>query len=506
VRVAQPPSSAAPSRGLRSDFVITISAQVAVAVGGLLLYRLLALEKGAEGMASYVLVKQAVIFLYPAVALGLGTGVPRYVALGRDEEGAGERYLLVSVALTGVAVAVASVGLLVSPRTTASLLFGDASREYLVAPMVATLVATLVFQLVYGYYRGRSEFLMASAAQTLSIAALPVVLLVVIPDEPIGRLISLMAIGVVASYALLGARPLVRALRSLRPQRARIAGRTLLDYGRRRVPGEYATVVLLAVPPLLAAHVAPLREVAYLTAGMYVIAVVTIAFQPVGLVFLPLLSRLCKDDFEEARRWVGRLAACSLHIAIFVTPQLLLFADVALHAWLGPDFEKAGPVIRITVAPVALYIFYLILRSALDAAAVKSYNSRNNVIAVAVAAVAAGLSLGFDLTEPVKAIAASFAVGIVCLGALTLASVHALFKIGTSEYALRASLGLSMAAAGAAALARLAGLGSDASLLSLVAVLALEALLAGVYLFGLTRAGITWPSDIRRMLRGRVAT
>ena len=50
------------------------------------------------------------------------------------------------------------------------------------------------------------------------------------------------------------------------------------------------------------------------------------------------------------------------------------------------------------------------------------------------------------------------------------------------------------------------GLGSDASLLSLVALLVLEACLAGAYLFGLTRAGITWPSDIRRLLRGRVAT
>jgi O-antigen/teichoic acid export membrane protein len=456
-------------------------------------------------MASYVLVKQAVVFLYPVVALGLGTGVPRYVALGRDEQGAGERYLVVSVALTGAAVAVASAALLLSPRTTASLLFGDASRSYLVTPLVATLVATLVFQLVYGYFRGRSEFLMASAAQALSIAALPVVLLVVIPDEPIGRLISLMAIGVLGAYALLGARPLVRGLRALRPRRALTAGRTLLDYGRRRVPGEYAAVVLLAVPPLLAAHVAPLRQVAYLTAGMYVIAVVTIAFQPIGLVFLPLLSRLCKDDFEGARRWVGKLAACSLHVAIFVTPQLLLFADVALRAWLGPAFEGAGPVIRITVAPVALYIFYLILRSALDAAAVKSYNSRNNLIAVVVAAAAVGVSLGLDLTGPVKAIAASFAIGLVCLGALTLASVHALFHIGTSEYALRAAFGLSVAATGAGVLGRLAGLGSDTSLLSLVAVLVLEACLAAAYLFGLTRAGITWPSDIRRMLRGRVA-
>jgi O-antigen/teichoic acid export membrane protein len=499
------PASTAESRGLGRDFLVTLSAQVAVAVGGLLLYRLLALEKGAEGMAAYGLVKQDVIFLFPAAMVGLQMGIPRYVALDRDTAGAGERYLLAAIAVTGAAAAIVCTALLVSPDATAALLFGDSDRDHLVVPLVTTLLATLAFEVVYGYYRGRSEFKLASAARALSVAAFPVVLLLVIPSEPLGRLINYMAFAALGTCALLAAKPVVRGLRALDLAELRRSARTLLVYGWRRIPGDYASVTLLTVPPVLAAHVAPLDQVAYLTAGMYVLAVVTIAFQPVGLVFLPLLSRLCKEDFAAARRWVGQLTACALHLAIFLTPQLLLFADVAIRAWLGPDFEDGGRVIRITVLPVAMYVFYLVLRSALDAAAVTAYNSRNNAIAVVAAAAAVGLGLGFDVGDPVEAIAASFAVGIVCLGILTLASINSLFGIRDTNYALPVTLALSGAAAAVAALARFAVVGDEPPLGALVGVGVLELALGAVYLAGLNRAGVTWPAAIRERFRGRAA-
>jgi O-antigen/teichoic acid export membrane protein len=505
VSTAPPTNSATEARGLGRDFMVTLLAQVAVAVGGLLLYRLLALEKGAEGMASYGLVKQDVIFLFPAAMLGFQMGLPRYVALDRDQAGAAERYLLGAVAATGLAAAVVSGLLLVSQETTAAVFFGDEDRTHLVVPLITTLLATLAFEVVYGYYRGRSEFLLASAARALSVAAFPVVLLVVVPDEPIGRLINYMAFAALLTCVLLAAKPLARAVAAIDLGEVRRSVRTLLHYGWRRIPGDYASVTLLTVPPVLAAHVAPLGEVAFLTAGMYVLAVVTIAFQPVGLVFLPLLSRLCREDFEAARRWVGQLTACALHIAIFVTPQLVLFADVAVRSWLGPDFEDGGAVIRITVLPVAMYVFYLVLRSALDAAAVRAYNSRNNAVAVVAAGVAVALGLGLDVGDEMQVIAASFAIGITTLGLLTLGSINSLFGIRGARFVLPLAICLSAVAAAVAALVRFGLTGDDPPLGALVGVGALEVALGAAYVFALTRAGVTWPAAIRERFRARGA-
>jgi hypothetical protein len=203
---------------------------------------------------------------------------------------------------------------------------------------------------------------------------------------------------------------------------------------------------------------------------------------------------------------VSKLVACALHVAVFATPQFLLFTDVAVKAWLGPAFKPAGPVIRITLMPIAMYVFYLVLRSALDAAAVKAYNSRNNLISLAVASIVAAISLHFGIGRPIEAIAASFAAGILCLGALTIVSVHSLYRLRRSEYLFRACLALSVGTAIVGAVVRLS-IGSRTTLVSVLIIAAVEIGLGAVYLIGLVRAGATWPSDIRDwMFRRRPET
>ena len=57
---------------------------------------------------------------------------------------------------------------------------------------------------------------------------------------------------------------------------------------------------------------------------------------------------------------------------------------------LAPNFDDAGSVVRVTVTPAALFAVYLLLRSTLDAVEIRSYNSRNNLIALAVFGAVAG--------------------------------------------------------------------------------------------------------------------
>lgn len=485
------------------DIAITSLTQVTVAVGGLLLYRLLAVEKGAEGVASYALVKQISIFAWPVVMVGLQTGIPRYVALGRSRAGGAEATLVAALLVTTVTTLAISALALVWPETTASLVFGDPDRTHLVFPLVATLVATILLEVVYGYFRGQADFVIGNAVRIVGVASLPVVLLLVVPGEPIGKLISLMAAGLLAGSLLAIAAPLARALRATSTGEVRSAGRELLDYGHRRVVGELAAVVLFTIPPVLAAHYVPLDEVAWIATGLYVIAVLSIAFQPIGVVFLPLLSRLVESDFDAARRYTAHLAAAGLHIAVFVTPQLLLFADDAVRAWLGSDFDEAGPVIRIVVLSAGVYVITIVVRSALDAAAVTAYNARNNLVSLALAALAAAVSLGADLGDPLECIAWSFTIGVACMGVLTLVVVVRVFGLPVRLLSLPAALGLGALAAAAAVAADRTVIGEGATAGDLALIAALELALAAGFVWGLIRAGAEWPSVIRaRLPRG----
>ena len=479
------------------DVGITLVAQVAVATGALLLYRFLATETGTEGFAAYSLVKQASVLLFPVFSLGLIVGLPRYVALSiHEHDTPTEAYLWAAVTITAGTLSVAAALAWAFPSTVASLLFGDADRTELVGPLVALLAATMVFFVAFGYFRGRLQVVASSSLQVLGVAVVPPVVVGLFPDRSIGSLILIIA-GAQAAISLAALAP--RLIRSVGgPRRVALpAGRELLRYGYRRVPADLAQVGLFALVPILAAQRASLTDVAYLAAGQQVLSVLGFAVLPLGLVLLPSLARMIATDFDNARKNVAILAAFAVHAAVFITPQVIIFADVAVTAWLGESFDDAGSVVRVTVVPAALYVVYVILRSALDAAAVKSYNSRNSVIGLAAFGAVAGAGLALDLGRPVMAIAWAFAAGLVVQGLLTLVTVHRLFGVAPASYALHIVLPAGIVTGGLALAARQIVVDADSSLVWLAAT---ELVLGGLYLAALVYGRVAWP----RLLAARL--
>jgi hypothetical protein len=129
------------------------------------------------------------------------------------------------------------------------------------------------------------------------------------------------------------------------------------------------------------------------------------------------------------------------------------------------------------------------LRAALDAVAVKSYNSRNNLIAFGVLAVVAALMLGLDVARPVMCVAWAFAAGVSTQGALTFLTVHRLFALETRGYdlALVVPLAALTAALGLAARPLI-----DGSPAALALLLVLELVLAAIFFGVLFRRRAPW--------------
>ena len=111
-----------------------------------------------------------------------------------------------------------------------------------------------------------------------------------------------------------------------------------------------------------------------------------------------------------------------------------------MRAGWGSGFDDAGAVVRVTVAPAALFVVYLMLRSALDAVAVNSYNSRNNLVALGRVRGGGGTVAGRGPGRPVMCVAWSFAVGVAAQGVLTFATVHRLFGLQRADYGLPVAL------------------------------------------------------------------
>ena len=279
---------------------------------------------------------------------------------------------------------------------------------------------------------------------------------------------------------------LVRSLDRTRRREGRAAVLALAgDYGHRRIPGDLAQVALFVLVPVLGAHVGSLTDVAYLSAGQQVLAVLSLAVIPIGFVLLPSLARLWATDRERAAAYVAQLASFAAHSAIFLSAQAVIFADIAVSIWLGPSFDDAGSVVTVTVTPAALFVVYLLLRSSLDAVAVRSYNSRNNLVALAVFGAVAACFLALDVTSPVLCVAWAFSAGVATQGALTFVTVHRLFDLRVSAYMLQIALpiGITTGALGLAARPLVESSGAE-----LIVLVALELALAAVYFGVLVRS------------------
>lgn len=492
-----PPPRHAPQRPRRRlhrffrDISVTVVAQVCVAFGGLLLARLLAQNAGADGFASYSLVKQAVNVLFPIVTVGLVGGLPRYIALPREEgDPTPGSYLLAGALICWGATAIAVVVSLALPGVVATIFFGGDEGDGYVVPFVLLLAATSTFYIAYGYFRGQLRLRAGSLLQVSALAVVPPAVVFALPDQPVSEMIVVMAIGTALISLLAVAGPLRRGALLGDAGAFRLARQRLWDYGHRRIPGEMAQLGIFVLVPILAAHVASLTDVAYLSAGQQVLSIASLAVLPLGLVLLPSLARMWDEDRGRTARHVAQLSSFSASVAIFVSLQTLLFANIAVVAWLGDEFEGAGSVVTVTVAPTALFVVYLMLRSTLDAVAVKSYNSRNNLTALAVFAFVAAVLLGFDVCRPVMAVAWAFALGVAAQGLLTFATVHRFFGVRWEDYGFRYALPLGLAAGAAGLLLRPAIEESPSPLLLLIPV---QALLALGYFGALVLSPIGWP-------------
>ena len=472
------------------DLSVSLAAQVGVALSGLLLYRLLAIHQGTNGFASYSLVKQAAAFLFPVVTIGCLTGLPRYLALPREEgDPAPAGYALAAALLMGGATAIVAVLALVLREPTAELLFGGSEREELVPALAALMSAVTLFYVGHGYYRGLLRLRVAALLQVVGFALIPPIAVLALPDASIDELILVIAAVTAAIALAVVARPLLTGL--LYPRRSGVpaALRSLWSYGPRRVPGEAAQLAMMVLTPILVAHVGSLRDVAYITAGQAVLGMLSLAVIPLGLILLPTLTKLWEEDRERASEYVGELAAFSCHVALFASLQTVIFADVAVRLWLGEGFDDATALVRVTVAPAAQYVVYIMLKATLDAVAVKAYNSRNSLIGFAVLAVLAALFLELDVARPAMCVAWAFAAALSTVGVLTFLTVHRHFGVARAGYALPLVLPLTVLT-GAVALAARPLIEDGPAPLVLLGV---AELILGAAFFGtLFRRGVGW--------------
>jgi O-antigen/teichoic acid export membrane protein len=258
-----------------------------------------------------------------------------------------------------------------------AILFGSAQFARLMLPLFLLLLGGAAQVIVYGFYRGCLSMKRAGAMQ-ICVATVPILSAVVLfRTQSVVLIVSMMGCSVFA-VAFAFAIPLLRALLQIRVANITSRAVELLRYGASRVPGDLSCGALLAVGPVLAAHYVPVSRVSYLLVATSLLTAASVSTEPLGLVFLSKISMmLAHDRLSEVNIYLSYLVSATLQLSLFLTIQLVVFADVLIRALIGHSFLEGILVIRIVLLSIPSYLYYTALRSVVDAGSIRPLNARN---------------------------------------------------------------------------------------------------------------------------------
>ncbi len=476
---------------LLRDLTLTMATEFSVLTAGLILVSLFGRLLGTVGLGEYLLLRREASWLLTGVLLGMGNALPRYIGYSVKKP-AGERhayFLAGASCLMGFTILV-SVVLYVGRQYFAHLLFGNAQLAGLILPLCFMLTGLAAQTAAFGYYRGVLAMKRANAIQVVHFAIIPIAVVAVLyPTHSVALILSVSG-GLTVIAAALFARPIFREIRRSPLPKLRPYATELMRYGVARVPGDFGAAALFAIGPLITTHYLPMTEVAYLLLGSNFLLVMGYTAGPLGVVLLSKFSMMLgQNRLAEVRDSLEHLVRAVLDISVFASLQLVVFTDVLVRLWVGPSFRPAIPIIRLMLLAIPPYLFYMALRSSIDAVTVKPRNAGNVIVALAIylALIAASVKTltGSFLLE---GIAAGLVAALTVLGVLTARTFRDLYNLsvpwGKCASSMAAAVGL-----GAVSFAfRWIQPDHHESLVTLL----WELLVGGLYVGVLTRLGSPW--------------
>lgn len=475
------------------DVALTMAAEAGTVVASLVITAIVSRWMGARSLSEYLLLRRVLGWSVAAVLLGLATGLPHYVArcAGQAERSEPAYFLAALVCLVPAGAVVGCV-LFTHSALLARWLFGSSSEAGLVVALAIMLFGFCIHRAVCGYYRGLLAMARANLLELCNAAIVPLAVVAALAHTmSVAWMMGIVGAVMVVS-ATLFALPVLGRLRGGPPLRLRARCGQLLRYGLSRVPGEFGAAALIAIGPMFAVHFVRIASISSLLLGINILVVIGYASGPLGIVLLSKLSMMLgmnQHDAVQAR--LRLLLVAVIELSAFACIQLTIFADVLVRAWVGPGFLAHIGVIRTVLLAIPPYLFFTTLRSTIDAATVKPWNTVNVLITLAIyVALLVGWLKFFPGRSLLAGIAGSLLASEVLLAVLTVRTFRRLYGLSVPWRQVAPSL----AAAAVLGLLAFALHASHRGPLPVIETLAVELVFAAAYLAFLIRTGSGWIS------------
>ncbi len=426
----------------RFNYFTTFLAEGIVIGSYLLAFKLIAAYSGTQGFGEYSLSRRTLSLLAPLVLLGADLGIARYVAYAEEEKsGKSPGYAAAALIVLTAGVAAVSLVLLVATGFWGHVFFGSDSYSDLVFALPVLLAGSGLHSVAYGYLRGLHRIQAANVLMAVNMGLLPLAAIVLFHSS-VAWILYAMGIG----WTIASAVALVRLPFRLASIGERL--REMTRFGIPRMPGDFFSLLLFAMPGILIAQAADIRVAGIVAFGVAAVSMIGSSLTPVSFLLLPAAARLlAAGKVRQLRTEVVEVVGLTLAGTLIVVVILEVFAGPIVSIYLGPGFSGGVNVLRLTLIGALPWAAYVTLRSVIDAHHVRPINARNLAIAFLFA-----LVLAFSLrrvADPTTAAVLAFVLALWVLAGLTMLEVNRIANVfaGPVDRSARGLARLAMLAA-----------------------------------------------------------
>ena len=409
------------------EVFLTFLTEAIVLVAFLFIYRLIAKQFGPEGLGEYSLVKRVIGFFLPLLMLGIWVGVPRYVAMTKNQA---ERssYLKAGWLVVTTFTFIFLIFVNSFKEYFAKIFFGNISYVDLIMPFSFFLAGSILHTFNYAYLRGKLLVKIFNSLQIINLSLAPLAILLLFQNITIDKLIGLIGIATFG-IALFSSLFFIKDfLSNVSKEQFKESFKKLIYYSFPRFPSNFAMAGLMSLGAIFAAHFTSIEEVGYLSVSQQLLGAAGIVLAPLGVILLPKISNLISQEREEiVRENVNFIIVTILYCFIFVSAQSLIFTDVVIEYWLGQEFISALPIMRIVFFSLVFYAFFSVMANILDAIKIKPLNTINIFISLGAFLLMTGILFLFNFSSPIISLSIAFAIGMICLGTLTYFSIRKIY-------------------------------------------------------------------------------
>lgn len=369
---------------MKKEIFFTFLTQIFVMACLMLSYKMAAFFLGDEGFAEYALSRRLAAFILPAIAVGSGVAIPRYIAYystpGSENIRNPDNYFIAGMPILLATTLVFAFIFNVFKYKFAFFLFGDSKCAIFILPITFMLIGLVMHAYCYSYFRGKVLMLQANCLQAINLGFVPV--LAFIFYKNITHVLYFMALICILICIFTA----IFIISRLKVKKTKLTPyvRELFIYGIQRVPGDFAMAALFALPAIFISHFAGLKEAGGVAFSISLLNMVGGFFSPLALMVLPRASQvIAEGKIDLLKNYIARILKVTLFLTSIFLVFFEIFVDKIIIFYLGADYLSLISLTRIIFISGFGYTAYISISNVINAYYIKGVDTLNAVISLA---------------------------------------------------------------------------------------------------------------------------